>query len=468
MVFSSDTICALATPNGSGAIGIIRISGAKAIEITEQFFSKKLANQASHTIHFGTFRDTNQSIVDEVLVSIFKEGKSFTGEESVEISCHGSSYILQQILALLTQAGCRLAEPGEFTQRAFMNGKLDLSQAEAVADLIASQSRQSHQIALRQLRGNFSHELKDLRSKLIHFASLIELELDFAEEDVEFADRSELRFLVEEVLAKVQRLEQSFALGNALKNGVPVAIVGAPNTGKSTLLNQLLGEERAIVSSIQGTTRDVIEETLNIDGILFRLIDTAGIRDTSEVIESLGIERSLQKIEQAQIVLLMSDAGDHEKAVEDHASMRPEEALSWSQQISSQYPDKKIIVLANKVDLRTSSLVNPIVDEVELITISAKSGLGIDELKSKLVESVTADFDLSNETIVSNTRHLEQLNRTADNLIQAKRGLLENVTGDFIAMDIRAAMRHLGNITGEIEIDKDILGNIFAHFCIGK
>lgn len=468
MVFSSDTICALATPNGSGAIGIIRISGAKAIEITEQFFSKKLANQASHTIHFGTFRDTNQSIVDEVLVSIFKEGKSFTGEESVEISCHGSSYILQQILALLTQAGCRLAEPGEFTQRAFMNGKLDLSQAEAVADLIASQSRQSHQIALRQLRGNFSHELKDLRSKLIHFASLIELELDFAEEDVEFADRSELRFLVDEVLAKVQRLEQSFALGNALKNGVPVAIVGAPNTGKSTLLNQLLGEERAIVSSIQGTTRDVIEETLNIDGILFRLIDTAGIRDTSEVIESLGIERSLQKIEQAQIVLLMSDAGDHEKAVEDHASMRPEEALSWSQQISSQYPDKKIIVLANKVDLRTSSLENQIINEVELITISAKSGLGIDELKSKLVESVTADFDLSNETIVSNTRHLEQLNRTADNLIQAKRGLLENVTGDFIAMDIRAAMRHLGNITGEIEIDKDILGNIFAHFCIGK
>ncbi len=468
MVFSSDTICALATPNGSGAIGIIRISGAKAIEITEQFFSKKLANQASHTIHFGTFRDTNQSIVDEVLVSIFKEGKSFTGEESVEISCHGSSYILQQILALLTQAGCRLAEPGEFTQRAFMNGKLDLSQAEAVADLIASQSRQSHQIALRQLRGNFSHELKDLRSKLIHFASLIELELDFAEEDVEFADRSELRFLVDEVLAKVQRLEQSFALGNALKNGVPVAIVGAPNTGKSTLLNQLLGEERAIVSSIQGTTRDVIEETLNIDGILFRLIDTAGIRDTSEVIESLGIERSLQKIEQAQIVLLMSDAGDHEKTDENHASMRPEEALSWAQQISSQYPDKKIIVLANKVDLRTSSLVNPIVDEVELITISAKSGLGIDELKSKLVESVTADFDLSNETIVSNTRHLEQLNRTADNLIQAKRGLVENVTGDFIAMDIRAAMRHLGNITGEIEIDKDILGNIFAHFCIGK
>ena len=468
MVFSSDTICALATPNGSGAIGIIRISGAKAIEITEQFFSKKLANQASHTIHFGTFRDTNQSIVDEVLVSIFKEGKSFTGEESVEISCHGSSYILQQILALLTQAGCRLAEPGEFTQRAFMNGKLDLSQAEAVADLIASQSRQSHQIALRKLRGNFSHELKDLRSKLIHFASLIELELDFAEEDVEFADRSELRFLVDEVLAKVQRLEQSFALGNALKNGVPVAIVGAPNTGKSTLLNQLLGEERAIVSSIQGTTRDVIEETLNIDGILFRLIDTAGIRDTSEVIESLGIERSLQKIEQAQIVLLMSDAGDHEKTDENHASMRPEEALSWAQQISSQYPDKKIIVLANKVDLRTSSLVNPIVDEVELITISAKSGLGIDELKSKLVESVTADFDLSNETIVSNTRHLEQLNRTADNLIQAKRGLVENVTGDFIAMDIRAAMRHLGNITGEIEIDKDILGNIFAHFCIGK
>ena len=470
MTFSGDTICALATPNGSGAIGIIRVSGSKAIEITERFFSKTLKDKSSHTLHFGNFFDASKSIVDEVLISVFKEGKSFTGEESVEISCHGSSYILQQIIASLTQAGCRLAEPGEFTQRAFMNGKLDLSQAEAVADLIASQSRQAHQIALRQLRGNFSHELKDLREKLIHFASLIELELDFAEEDVEFADRSELRLLVDEVLTKVERLAKSFALGNALKNGVPVAIVGAPNTGKSTLLNQLLGEERAIVSSIQGTTRDVIEETLNIEGILFRLIDTAGIRETTETIESLGIERSLQKIEQAQIVLIMSDYGDHSSQAEKHASMQPEEALIWAKDLAQKYADKSIIVLANKLDLRSpnDSEEALISEEVSLIKISAKHGLGIEDLKEKLVELVTSDFDLSNETIVSNARHLEQLNLTSENLQQAKNGLYGNVTGDFIAMDIRAAMRHLGNITGEIEIDNDILGNIFAHFCIGK
>jgi len=312
MFQTNDTICALATPNGIGAIALIRISGPKSLVLTEQFFSKPLQDKASHTSHFGLFSAPDKTLIDEVLVSIFREGKSFTGEESVEISCHASPYIQQQILQVLCAAGCRLAEPGEFTRRAFLNGKLDLSQAEAIADLIASQSRQAHLVALRQLRGNFSSELKDLREKLIHFASLIELELDFSEEDVEFADRSALKTLISEVLAIIKRLAKSFDLGNALKNGVPVALVGAPNTGKSTLLNQLLGEERAIVSNIPGTTRDVIEETLNIDGILFRLIDTAGIRETNETIEAMGIARSQQKIEQASIVLCLADANDNE------------------------------------------------------------------------------------------------------------------------------------------------------------
>ncbi|NCA22606.1 MAG: tRNA uridine-5-carboxymethylaminomethyl(34) synthesis GTPase MnmE, partial [Crocinitomicaceae bacterium] len=334
----------------------------------------------------------------------------------------------------------------------FMNGKLDLSQAEAVADLIASQSKQAHQIALRQLRGNFSHELKDLREKLIHFASLIELELDFAEEDVEFADRTQLKELVAEVLRIVNRLAQSFALGNALKNGVPVAIVGAPNTGKSTLLNQLLGEDRAIVSNIAGTTRDVIEETLNIDGILFRLIDTAGIRETTETIEALGIERSQQKIEQASIVLCMADANNSENL---------SEVQSWQKMLQEKYPEKSILLIVNKVDINEIQL-------PESIAISAKNGTGIETLKFKLVELIVGSFDLQNETIVANARHHEALLKTAKALEKAQYDLDCGTTGDFIAMDIREAMRQLGNITGEIQIDKDILGNIFERFCIGK
>ena len=292
MNLSSDIICALATPNGVGAIALIRISGPGSRKLLKGVFSKDVLNVESHSVHFGYLKNENGNVIDEVLLSVFDEGKSFTGEESVEITCHGSSYIQQQILEMLLTSGCRLAEPGEFTKRAFLNGKMDLSQAEAVADLIASQSQQAHQVAIQQLRGNFSSELKELRQQLMNFASLVELELDFSEEDVEFADRTQLKQLVEEVLSVLHRLASSFALGNALKNGVPVALVGAPNTGKSTLLNQLLGEDRAIVSEIAGTTRDVIEETLNIDGILFRLIDTAGIRETEETIESIGIARS--------------------------------------------------------------------------------------------------------------------------------------------------------------------------------
>lgn len=449
---NNDTICALATPNAIGAIAIIRVSGTDAKRKTEQFFSKKLSDKASHTVHFGIFKSRAGETIDEVLISVFDTGKSFTGEESVEISCHASPYIQQQIIQTLVSADCRLAEPGEFTKRAFMNGKLDLSQAEAVADLIASQSKQAHQIALRQLRGNFSHELHDLREKLIHFASLIELELDFAEEDVEFADRTQLKALVAEVLQIVKRLAQSFALGNALKNGVPVAIVGAPNTGKSTLLNQLLGEDRAIVSNIAGTTRDVIEETLNIDGILFRLIDTAGIRETTETIEALGIERSQQKIEQASIVLCMADASNPENVSEVQA---------WQTDLMQLHPDKQVLLVLNKVDINSIEIENS-------IAISAKKGLGIDRLKSKLVELIIGTFDLQNETIVANARHHEALLKTANALEKAQYDLDNGTTGDFIAMDIREAMRQLGNITGEIQIDKDLLGNIFSKFCIGK
>ncbi len=451
MTFENDPICALATANGVGAISVIRASGKGSISLVNQFISKDLTSHKSHSIHFGVLTDSNGKGIDEVLISIFHEGKSFTGEESVEISCHGSIFIQQEILSVLTSNGFRLAEPGEFTKRAFMNGKLDLSQAEAVADLIACQSKQAHEIALKQLRGTFSNQLKELREKLIHFAAMIELELDFGEEDVEFADRTELKILVADVLKMVNRLAESFKLGNALKNGVPVAIVGSPNTGKSTLLNQLLGEDRAIVSNIAGTTRDVIEETLNIDGILFRLIDTAGIREGAEEIEALGIERSFEKIEQATIVLCLADAS---------SSTSIDEVKRWQLDLVEKYPEKKIIAIANKIDLDSQVTAD--------ISISAKNGIGIDLLKQKLVELIIGNYDIKNETIVSNARHYDALQKTAEALEKVSIDLNNGTTGDFIALDIRAAMRSLGNITGEIEIDRDILGTIFERFCIGK
>jgi tRNA modification GTPase len=420
--------------------------------LVSKLFSKDLSIQKTHTVHLGWLSNLEGVRIDEVLVTLFDDGKSFTGEESVEIACHGSIYIQQQILQALGSVGFRMAEPGEFTQRAFLNGRMDLSQAEAVADLIASQSKNAHEIALKQLRGTFSSELQELREKLIHFASLIELELDFAEEDVEFADRSALNNMVAEVLHMVRRLASSFQLGNAIKNGVPVAIVGAPNTGKSTLLNQLLGEERAIVSNIAGTTRDVIEETLNIDGILFRLIDTAGIRETTETIEAMGIERSQQKIEQANIVLCLADASDSENLDETEA---------WVKDLREKHPDKHVLLLTNKVDLDTSRL-------TDSLQISALTGTGISELKEQLVSCVLGDFNIQEETIVSNARHFESLQNTDEALSKAQEGLHIGTTGDFIAMDIRTAMRHLGNITGHIDVDTDILGSIFSKFCIGK
>ncbi|MFT5858302.1 MAG: tRNA modification GTPase, partial [Flavobacteriaceae bacterium] len=391
MLAMKETICALATANGVGAIGMIRISGPEALIKVGNIFSKTLVGKTSHTAHFGTISNQENELIDEVLITVFEHGKSFTGEESAEITCHGSPFIQQQILHLLTATGCRLAEPGEFTQRAFLNGKMDLSQAEAVADLIASQSKNAHEIALKQLRGGFSSELKELREKLIHFASLVELELDFGEEDVEFADRDKLKQLLTEVLKYVRRLSESFELGNAIKEGVPVAIVGAPNTGKSTLLNQLLGDDRAIVSAIAGTTRDVIEETVNIDGILFRLIDTAGIREGAEEIEAMGIERSKEKIVQAKIVLCIADAS---------VAGSIAEVETWTNDLQNQYPTKKIVFVVNKSDLIKELPKNG-------LSISAQDGTNIAALQNHLVELVIGNFDMANETIVTNARHVE-------------------------------------------------------------
>ncbi len=452
---TTDTICALSTANGMGAIAVIRVSGKDALRIVSQVFTKNLEDVISHTAHFGRIKEPNGGIIDEVLVTVLKDQRSFTGENTVEIACHGSTFIQQQILQLLTAQGCRLAQPGEFTMRAFLHGKLDLSQAEAVADLIASENKRAHHVAMNQMRGGFSTELQQLREKLIHFASLVELELDFAEEDVEFADRTELKALVSEVITYKKRLIQSFQLGNAIKKGVPVAIVGAPNTGKSTLLNQLLGDDRAIVSNIAGTTRDVIEETLTIDGILFRLIDTAGIRDNAEEIEAMGIERSKQKIEQATIILCMADT-----TIETSLN----EVLNWAEQLQRDHSDKKVLVLANKTDVSQVTVGDY---PVPVLFVSAKEGIGMEILRNELVSLVTGDFDLAQETIVTNARHVDALQQAVTALEQAQLGLETNITGDFVAMDIRQAMFYLGQITGDISTD-DLLGNIFAKFCIGK
>lgn len=456
---SHDPICALATANGMGAIAVIRVSGKNSKQLVSKAFSKDLSSLPSHSVHLGWMLSATGERLDEVLATLFDHGKSFTGEESVELACHGSPYIQQLLLQRLVEVGCRLAEPGEFTKRAFLNGRLDLSQAEAVADLIAAQSKQAHQVALQQLRGRFSSALQQLREQLINFAALIELELDFAEEDVEFADRSALKNLVADVLKIVRRLAASFELGNAIKNGVPVAIVGAPNTGKSTLLNQLLGEDRAIVSNIAGTTRDVIEEVLNIEGIQFRLIDTAGIRETTETIEALGIERSQQKIEQAKIVLCLTDTSDIQNL---------QETQDWVASLKNLHPDKHILLVKNKADLSPALPEQSSIDQPIDFQISALNGTGISQLKDKLVELTLGDYSIQDETIVSNARHHAALQLTAAALERAQEGLQGHTTADFIAMDIREAMRQLGQITGQIDIDTDILGTIFSQFCIGK
>ena len=449
-LLQEDTICALATGGGLSAIAVLRLSGKEAIKITNAVFSKDISASKSHTIHFGTISDSTK-IIDEVLVSIFKDGKSYTGEETVEISCHGSTFIQNKLLQLFITEGCRMATAGEFTMRAFRNGKLDLSQAESVADLIASESEAAHQTALKQLRGGFSNKLQELRTKLIDFASLIELELDFSEEDVEFADRKQFETLLTAIKEELEKLVQSFKLGNVIKNGIPVAILGAPNVGKSTLLNTLLNEDKAIVSDIAGTTRDAIEDELNIEGFKFRFIDTAGIRETTDTVENLGIKKSLEKAGIANIILFLIDAD---------ADL--DNQLLELEKIKTSAGDKLLLVI-NKIDL------NPEIKDnfKNALFISAKKDEGIETLKERLLTFVNTEQLSNNETIVTNLRHYEELQLTLHEINSIINGLNSGLTGDFLAVNIRQSLFHLGSITGEVTTDT-LLGNIFGKFCIGK
>ncbi len=453
LMYTTDTIIALSTPPGSGAIGVIRLSGPDAITLTNQVFAgKDLTKQASHTLHFGLIKD-NDIIIDEVVAGLYVAPKSYTKENVVEISCHGSNYIIQQLINLLIKKGARAAKPGEFTLRAFLNGAFDLSQAEAVADLIASDSKASHDMALQQMRGGFSNELKDLREQLIHFASMIELELDFAEEDVEFANRDQLRNLISRLLSHISALISSFELGNVLKNGVPIVIAGKPNVGKSTLLNALLNEERAIVSDIAGTTRDTIEDELNINGIIFRFIDTAGIRETADIIEAKGVERTLERMKQAKLIVYMIDA------------------LQTPRELAEQIKDLKtleipFLALVNKADLFTPERKAEFAAH-EVLFLSAKDGIGVEELKTKLLEKVNLHHINTSETLVTNIRHVEALKNTENALVKVLQNIDNPVTSDFLAMDIKQALYYLGEITGTVTTD-DLLENIFSKFCIGK
>lgn len=463
---NKDTIIALATSSGVGAIAVIRLSGENAIKIVNQFFqsknnSKSLTKVKTHTIHLGNIIE-NDRIIDEVLVSIFKNPNSYTGENVVEISCHGSVYIQKEIIQLFIKNGIRHANPGEFTLRAFINGKIDLSQAEAVADLIASDSKASHQIAMQQMRGGFSSEIAILREQLLNFASLIELELDFAEEDVEFADKKQFQELVAKITSVLKQLIDSFAIGNVFKNGIPVAIVGEPNVGKSTLLNALLKEDKAIVSEIAGTTRDAIEDEIIIEGVAFRFIDTAGIRETKDIIENIGIQKTFEKIENAQLVLFLIDS----------SSLRSEKVLKQVQfeidQLKKKHPNKKILVLLNKSDLLQNNQISDLKSQIpNLQIISAKRKTGIGELKKELIQLANIGALNNNETIVSNSRHFEALNNAFYSILEVQKGIDYGISSDLFAIDIRQALFHLGQITGEITTE-DLLGNIFANFCIGK
>jgi tRNA modification GTPase len=451
-----DTIIALATPQGVGAIAVIRISGKDAIRVcNEVFFGKNLEEQPSHTIHLGTIRN-GEKIIDEVLVSLFKGPRSFTKENVVEISTHGSSYIVNQVLKLFVCKGIRLAKPGEFTQRAFLNGQFDLAQAEAVADLIHSDSESSHQAALNQMRGGFSSEIQELRNKLIHFASMIELELDFSEEDVEFVSREGLRQLVERILRLVEELILSFDLGNVIKNGVPTVIAGKPNAGKSTLLNALLNEEKAIVSDIAGTTRDFIEDELSLGGVIFRFIDTAGLRETTDTIEAIGVSRTQEKMRTASLILYLFDLSDTD-LVEVHRDLNKLENLG--------VPYLKV---GNKLDTAKGNIVKELQAKYpDMLFISAGNKENLELLKVRILELVNLDKFRTGNTIVTNVRHYDSLTKTRESLLEVLGGLDQLVTNDFLAMDIRRALHYLGEITGEVTTD-DLLANIFSKFCIGK
>lgn len=460
---NQDTICAIATAQG-GAIGCIRVSGPEAIEITSCIFTpaatnRELGDSKPYTLTFGRIYDGSE-VIDEVLVSLFRAPHSYTGENSTEITCHGSAYILQKVLQLLIKNGCRMAAPGEYTQRAFLNGKMDLSQAEAVADLIASSSAATHRLAMSQMRGGFSKELATLRDQLLHFTSLIELELDFSDhEELEFADRSELCQLANNIEKVIARLVNSFNVGNAIKNGVPVAIIGETNAGKSTLLNVLLNEDKAIVSDIHGTTRDIIEDTVNIGGITFRFIDTAGIRETSDTIESLGIERTFQKLDQAEIVLWMIDATNAQAQITQLAG-----------QLLPRCERKQLILVYNKADLVDNiqnSISDNFPDNVQSITLSAKKREHIEELQRMLITSAHLPTITQNDVIVTNVRHYEALNNALEAIHRVQEGLTNNISGDFISQDIRDCIFHLSDIAGEVTNDM-VLQNIFQHFCIGK
>lgn len=460
---TQDTICAIATAQG-GAIGIVRVSGAEALSITDKIFHPTeknplpLTERKAYTVNFGQIKNEKGEIVDEVLVSLFRAPHSYTGENSVEISCHGSAYILQQVMQLLINNGCRTAGPGEFTQRAFLNGKMDLSQAEAVADLIASTSEATHRLAMNQMRGGFSKELAVLRNKLLHLTSLMELELDFSDhEELEFADRSELQALAAQIHQVIERLVQSFSLGNAIKNGIPVAIIGETNVGKSTLLNALLNEDKAIVSDIHGTTRDVIEDTMIINGVTFRFIDTAGIRQTDDTIENLGIKRSFKALEQAEIVILMYDLQRHENF------------KTFFQEVEPYLKNKQVIFAQNKCDLVDNIPSNSEFDKnnYHTIAISARQKINIDKLQKLLTEVTHIPSISTNDVIVTNLRHYEALTHALDAITRVEQGLISSLPSDLISQDLRECIFHLNDIIGEVTTD-EVLGNIFEHFCIGK
>ncbi|MDC0857859.1 tRNA uridine-5-carboxymethylaminomethyl(34) synthesis GTPase MnmE [Flavobacteriaceae bacterium] len=454
----NDTIVALATPSGPGAIAIIRLSGKDAIKIASLVFNsvsgKKLTDQKTHTVHLGNILD-GKRIIDEVLATLFKNPKSYTGENVVEFSCHGSSYIQQEIIQLLIRKGCRMATAGEFTLQAFLNGKMDLSQAEAVADLIASDSKAAHQLAIQQMRGGFTTEIEELRVQLLDFASLIELELDFSEEDVEFASRNDFQKLIKKTTSLLKNLIDSFATGNVLKNGIPVAIIGRPNSGKSTLLNVLLNEDRAIVSNIAGTTRDTIEDEITIDGIRFRFIDTAGIRNTKDEIEKIGVEKALEKLKNSAIYIYLFDSTEMDM---NDVKFELESFSTTSSQL----------IVANKIDKASKSVLNTIKNSVlPVLSISAKKKESIDQLKKSLLDLAGKEALDKNQLIVTNSRHYDILFKSLEEIIKVQNGIDQNLSGDLLAIDLRQALYYLGEITGKVSND-DLLGNIFANFCIGK
>lgn len=464
-IYRQDTICAVSTAPGVGGIAVIRISGENAVKFVSKVWKgKNLEECLSHTAHLGKIVDFSGEVLDEVVLTLFKAPNTFTGEDVIEISCHGSIWLQQQVIRLLIDSGCRMATGGEFTQRAFLNHRIDLSQAEAIADVIASSSRAAHRVAINQMRGGFSRRLSLLREKLLEFASLMELELDFSEEEVEFADRGHLRELAENIHAIISKLANSFSMGNAIKNGIPVAIVGETNVGKSTLLNALLNEEKALVSNIHGTTRDVIEDTMTIDGLMFRFIDTAGIRNTDDTIENMGIERTFKKLEEASVVLWVVDATQPFGDISEMAS-----------RISPKIKDKTLVAVANKIDSVSIDEMNDIrrcilefaPDDVKIVAISAKLKTGLEELQSLLVKAARLPENDANEVIITNARHYEALVKSGRAILRAIEGLDANLSGDFISQDIRECMHYLGEITGEITTDA-ILQSIFTRFCVGK